>query len=115
MVKIQMNKYDSWREEYAKVIASERWQTIVRPKMLEWAKNKCERCGAGENLQVHHLTYRRLGSEKPDDLLVLCERCHEIAERYRELLSFEKFLYKTLGPIEFKEKLVHSIFSCVEF
>lgn len=27
-------------------------------------------------LEVHHLTYERLGCEAPDDLLVLCGRCH---------------------------------------
>jgi hypothetical protein len=29
-------------------------------------------------LEVHHLTYERLGWEQPDDLLVLCERCHAV-------------------------------------
>jgi hypothetical protein len=27
-------------------------------------------------LDVHHLTYERLGHENPDDLIVLCSDCH---------------------------------------
>src|SRR5215475_10158177 len=27
-------------------------------------------------LEVHHLTYERLGNEHPDDLIVLCPQCH---------------------------------------
>ena len=44
---------------------------------LERAGNKCEQCGATYSLQVHHKTYAHLGYEYPDDLIVLCEMCHE--------------------------------------
>ena len=27
-------------------------------------------------LEVHHLTYERIGREHPDDLIVLCPQCH---------------------------------------
>lgn len=27
-------------------------------------------------LEVHHLTYARIGCEEPDDLMVLCPECH---------------------------------------
>ena len=30
-------------------------------------------------LEVHHLSYARLGRELPDDLIVLCPACHAIA------------------------------------
>lgn len=30
-------------------------------------------------LEVHHLTYERLGREHPDDLIVLCPACHAAA------------------------------------
>jgi hypothetical protein len=29
-------------------------------------------------LEVHHRTYERLGRERPEDLLVLCEKCHAV-------------------------------------
>ncbi len=31
-----------------------------------------------ENLEVHHRTYERLGAEHADDLLVLCQDCHQL-------------------------------------
>ena len=36
----------------------------------------CEVCGSDGPLQVHHLTYARVGKERDDDLLVLCDECH---------------------------------------
>jgi hypothetical protein len=34
-------------------------------------------CGSRENLDVHHLTYKRRGNERPADLVALCRRCHK--------------------------------------
>jgi HNH endonuclease len=36
----------------------------------------CALCEETAELEVHHRTYRRLGREHPDDLVVLCGRCH---------------------------------------
>jgi 5-methylcytosine-specific restriction endonuclease McrA len=52
------------------------WQSIREWALLR-AGHKCEKCGAEFPLQVHHKTYARLGKEGPDDLIVLCESCHE--------------------------------------
>jgi hypothetical protein len=38
---------------------------------------RCESCDAAAPLEVHHLTYRRLGAELPEDLVALCRACHE--------------------------------------
>lgn len=55
--------------------------------MKKYAKFTCQRCkeklppGA---LDVHHLTYERLGNERPSDLQVLCRsKCHPIADAQR--------------------------------
>ena len=52
------------------------WQS-VREWALQRAEYKCEKCGVSFPLQVHHKTYCRLGKERPEDLIVLCEECHE--------------------------------------
>jgi 5-methylcytosine-specific restriction endonuclease McrA len=39
---------------------------------------RCTRCPSEDNLAVHHLTYERLGSEHPDDLITLCRTCHKL-------------------------------------
>lgn len=37
---------------------------------------RCSRCGSRKDLQAHHLTYARLGQERPGDLECLCDTCH---------------------------------------
>lgn len=48
----------------------------VRRRMLATAGEKCMRCPNRFGLQVHHLSYDRVGREKDVDLLVLCRNCH---------------------------------------
>ncbi len=55
-----------------------------RMRALTLAGYKCELCGLEAPefsytpiiLDVHHLTYDRLGYEAPEDLQVLCRPCH---------------------------------------
>lgn len=68
------------KEEYYK---SPEWEK-VRLFALHRASHRCQRCGAGGVLQVHHLTYDRLYDERPEDLEVLCKKkCHDKADRER--------------------------------
>lgn len=48
--------------------------------MVLSAGSKCEHCGGGGALHVHHLTYKNVTREKPEDVIVLCERCHTVIE-----------------------------------
>ena len=61
---------------YAAYLESDHWK-IVRRQALQRALYACERCGQSKHLNVHHLTYVRLGAEEPDDLEVLCRGCHK--------------------------------------
>jgi hypothetical protein len=38
----------------------------------------CAACHTDQNLDVHHLTYERLGKEHVDDVCLLCRPCHEV-------------------------------------
>ena len=43
----------------------------------QWQRVRCAICGARGNLQVHHMSYERLG--RPGeifDLITLCRECH---------------------------------------
>jgi len=40
---------------------------------------KCLYCSSRTNLEVHHLTYIRIGNERMEDLCFLCDDCHEKA------------------------------------
>jgi hypothetical protein len=65
------------RFAYVDYLESPGWQ-LTRKEALTRADFKCQRCGASDTeLNVHHLTYERLGEELPSDLVVLCRRCHQ--------------------------------------
>ena len=68
---------------YADYIQSADWR-MRRNRRLRIAGWRCERCGDGRALEVHHLTYARLGREWDQDLEVLCGDCHH-GEHLRQL------------------------------
>lgn len=55
---------------------SARWKDTT--KLVRLLRTNCECCGTFENLQVHHTTYRHLGSEvlHLEDVRLLCDTCH---------------------------------------
>lgn len=51
------------------------WEVKTRARLR--SGGHCQRCDAiGRRLEVHHLTYARLGRESEGDLIVLCNVCH---------------------------------------
>lgn len=82
---------DEWRSKYEAYLASSAWK-VKRENAIARAGGRCERCHFPFTsfeeefvceLQVHHLTYERLGKEKPSDLMVVCIACHEIEDEKR--------------------------------
>lgn len=69
--------------EYRRAIHSRHWYALKAARMLrtQW---RCERCGRRhQRLELHHLTYARLGRERPTDVELLCPDCHAIADLER--------------------------------
>lgn len=71
--------------QYSEYLKSPYWKALRR-RALHAAHYRCNRCGfrawpgsEDEWLHVHHLTYERLGCERPEDLEVLCAQCHAAA------------------------------------
>jgi 5-methylcytosine-specific restriction endonuclease McrA len=60
---------------YWSYIQSDRWAD--KRNEIKKIRKKCEKCGSRKNLQVHHVSYKRLGRERDSDLLLLCVFCHE--------------------------------------
>jgi 5-methylcytosine-specific restriction endonuclease McrA len=63
------------RAEYEEYLRSEAWGR-KRDAALARANGKCELCGVHAEA-VHHLSYERIGSEQPQDLLAVCNGCHD--------------------------------------
>ena len=75
---------------YHAYIKSPEW-AATRDDALHRAHCYCEFCGWQTpdphlppwwKLHVHHLTYRNLGNEQPEDLIVLCSSCHHDVHHY---------------------------------
>jgi 5-methylcytosine-specific restriction endonuclease McrA len=61
---------------YSEYLKTEQWHA-KRHAAITRANYKCQRCYTQDHLQVHHRTYERRGHEKPNDLMVLCDKCHK--------------------------------------
>jgi hypothetical protein len=64
------------KAEYAEYLRSDHWLELRRTYRAErpW---QCRSCGEKKRLDLHHLTYKRLGKEHLDDLTPLCRSCHQ--------------------------------------
>lgn len=60
---------------YQDYMSSPQWKAKRLPIVLA-AGGKCQRCGCKARLEVHHITYERLGCELPTDLTAVCPACH---------------------------------------
>ena len=62
------------KQEYLK---SSQWQTL-RKAVLKRDSYTCQSCQtSGIPLEVHHITYIRLGNEDTSDLVSVCRDCHQ--------------------------------------
>lgn len=88
--------------DYEQYIISVDWM-YKRQEALYRDGYKCCLCGRNRELEVHHLTYERLGNENLEDLMTLCVRCYNDAhyfENYEEVVD-AKFLQQK--PITHEE------------
>lgn len=74
---------------YAGYIKSSAWYA-KRDLKLRKSGYKCWWCGTSYNLEVHHLTYERLGNERLSDLMVLCHDHHVWVTRFTRLARWIK-------------------------
>lgn len=62
---------------YYNYLHSEKWRE-KRRLALKRDGYRCQMCGTGINLNVHHISYANLGTDaEMDDIVTLCEKCHE--------------------------------------
>ena len=65
------------RQKQPRVVLAPEEYGQLRIRTLQRDGWKCQSCGSGINLQVHHLRFRgRLGSDVADNLITLCADCH---------------------------------------
>lgn len=69
-------------ENYQIYMRSEKWRNLRYKKLMK-AGFKCERCRSTDRLEVHHKHYDNFTKETESDLVVLCKRCHIMADDER--------------------------------
>lgn len=79
---------------YKNYLHSTHWKTTKF--LLYSTKRRCSLCRSKKNLNIHHKTYRRLGNENPNDLIVLCQECHYIYHKYAKAIALSD---KVIGRI----------------
>lgn len=95
----------TWRRFYYRKIylRSKHWRRL-RAQVAHRASFTCERKGCaayGQNLDVHHKTYERIGHERLDDLVYLCRTDHKRVENGQMvLLKSGEWLSKWRQPHE---------------
>lgn len=79
------------RVVYAVYIQSAAWKRF-RERAIRSRGGHCEKCPATHPLEVHHLTYERLGRERLSDVQVLCEFHHSLVDEKHMRKSGYAFL-----------------------
>lgn len=67
----------------------------LRAARLQIAGARCEECGANHALQLHHRHYNTLGREEIDDVVILCDSCHE--RETRRMAARRRARWRALG------------------
>ncbi len=70
------------RKVYEDYIHSDHWSDL-RLRVFNKANRRCEACNLPKkNLQGHHLNYRNLIDCTEDDIMALCQTCHELWHQF---------------------------------
>ena len=92
------------KPRYKEYLQSDQWRELREAKLLD-VDNTCEKCRRKSCLEVHHLSYERLGQERLSDLQVLCQNCHYDEHTAQLLAKFPKLpIPPTPPPIAKKSR-----------
>ena len=94
-------------KNYSTYLASDHW-TGTRERLLLERGSICELCKNRGFVQLHHRTYKNLGSELDCELIFLCDSCHHrIHQSERMGVGLERALRRVatkVGDNEFMNK-----------
>jgi 5-methylcytosine-specific restriction endonuclease McrA len=86
-MKIDSYARHSSRHNYNSHIGSPEWQRF-KCEIIEQRGHRCERClHVSAYLELHHKHYYSFGSERPEDVELLCPKCHKAADDARAAKS----------------------------
>jgi 5-methylcytosine-specific restriction endonuclease McrA len=62
--------------KYKAYLKSDEWAQL-KIDLFTLRGRSCEKCSSKTSLSVHHLTYDNIFNEEPEDLIILCGKCHD--------------------------------------
>lgn len=69
--------------DHAAYMRSVEWKA-KRAEYQRHRKWECRMCGTKRGIQLHHLSYANWRNEPLEDLMALCQGCHELVHAHRE-------------------------------
>lgn len=67
-------------KSYHEYLKSDHWKDFRR-RYFACHKRRCSICGKTKRIELHHITYARLGHEQMDNVRPLCHFCHALTHR----------------------------------
>lgn len=84
----------TWKQRHDEELKSPLWKK-KREEVFERYGKQCAECGKTNNLQVHHLVYRKnrhIWEYNVDELIPLCKKCHEEVHKDKNHKFHEKYI-----------------------
>ena len=82
LIKWNLPKTQIPQIDYTTYIKSTNWsKNTARLVTLINDKHSCRMCGDAYNVEVHHITYKNLGTEKLNQVVTLCKDCHSYTHK----------------------------------
>jgi hypothetical protein len=74
------------RHQYERYMASDHWKAR-KDRYFRTHEKRCAACGSVDEVQLHHLSYEKMGREPNDDLMPLCQICHSLVHEYHQAVG----------------------------
>lgn len=96
----ELNIYRYNKYQY---LNSPEWKA-KRKQVLKAANYSCQLCKAETDLHVHHISYKNLFRENPEDLVALCSDCHTYVHSIHGYPNTVEEYNNFYGPINIDTK-----------
>jgi len=96
-----LNIYRYNKHQY---LISPEWKA-KRKQVLKAANYSCQLCKAETDLHVHHISYKNLFRENPEDLAALCSDCHTYVHSIHGYPNTVEEYNNFYGPINIATKV----------
>lgn len=75
---------------YREYLRTPHWKRVRTAYWASGLEVECAVCGTGQEVELHHKSYRNLGRETPADLVPLCRTHHGALHRLRRSPTGER-------------------------